>query len=86
MKNYLTRLLSEKGIPMDHSFLIPSDSPFGNHLIPMDVVIEFISCLDLETQLQIKWRLVKIDFNNGDILHFLEYLCKGMVQLKFPQG
>lgn len=81
--NYLKTLLYEKGISMDHSFLIPSDNIFGNHIVPLDVVVEFISSLDLETQLHIKWTLVKIDFNNGDVLSYLEYICKGMVTLNF---
>lgn len=81
--NYLKTLLYEKGISMDHSFLIPSDNIFGNHIVPLDVVVEFVSSLDLDTQLNIKWTLVKIDFNNGDILSYLEYICKGMVNLKF---
>jgi len=83
MKSYLRTLLYEKGISMNHSFLIPSDNLFGNHIVPIDVIVEFISNLDLDTQLHIKWTLVKIDFNNGDILSYLEFICKGMVELKF---
>jgi hypothetical protein len=83
MKSYLNTLLNEKGISMDHSFVIPSDSPFGNHIVPVDVIVEFISSLDLDTQLHIRWTLVKIDFENGNILQYLEYICKGMVNIKF---
>jgi len=83
MESYIRTLLYEKGISLEHSFLIPSDDIFGNHIVPVEVVVEFISSLNKETQLHIKWTLVKIDFNNGDILSYLEYICKGMVNLKF---
>lgn len=83
MKNYLNTLIAEKGISAQHLFTIQSDSVFGDHFVPLEVVIEFISALDKQTQLHIKWTLVKIDFQNGDILQYLEYICKGMVQVNF---
>jgi hypothetical protein len=82
-RNYLTVLLKEKGISLEHTFEIPSDSIWGNHLVPMEVVIEFIESLDKPTQSKIKETLVMIDFKNGNVLHYMEYITKGMVQLKF---
>lgn len=82
-RNYLTLLLKEKGISLQHTFEIPSDSLFGNHFVPMEVVLEFIESLDNQTQSKIKETLVLIDFKNGNVLHYLEYITKGMVQLKF---
>ena len=82
-RNYLTTLLKEKGISLEHTFEIPSDSLFGNHLVPMEVVLEFIESLDNQTQSKIKETLVLIDFKNGNVLHYMEYITKGMVQLKF---
>jgi hypothetical protein len=82
-KNYLTTLLKEKGVSLEHTFEIPSDSPFGNHFVPMEVVLEFIESLDNQTQRKIKETLVLIDYKNGNVLHYMEYITKGMVQLKF---
>lgn len=82
-RNYLTLLLKEKGISLQHTFEIPSDSLFGNHFVPMEVVFEFIESLDNQTQSKIKETLVLIDFKNGNVLHYMEYITKGMVQLKF---
>ena len=82
-RNYLTTLLKEKGISLQHTFEIPSDSIFGNHFVPMEVVLEFIESLDNQTQSKIKETLVLIDFKNGNVLHYMEYITKGMVQLKF---
>jgi len=82
-RNYLTLLLKEKGISLQHTFEIPSDSLFGNHFVPMEVLLEFIESLDNQTQSKIKETLVLIDFKNGNVLHYMEYITKGMVQLKF---
>ena len=82
-RNYLNLLLKEKGISLQHTFEIPSDSIFGNHFVPMEVVLEFIESLDNQTQSKIKETLVLIDFKNGNVLHYMEYITKGMVQLKF---
>ena len=80
---YIRTLLEEKGISLNHTFEIESDGVFGNHYVPMEVLIEFIDSLSPTIQGQIKTKLVMIDFKNGNILHFLEYLSKGMVQVKF---
>ena len=78
-------LLSEKGISTEHTFEIKSEGMFGNHFVPIEVVIEFILSLDRPTQEQIVKTLVMIDFKNGNVLHFLEYITKGMVQLQFSE-
>jgi len=82
-RNYLTLLLTEKGISLEHTFEIHTDNLFGNHFVPMSVVFEFIESLDKTTQNKIKETLVLIDFKNGNVLHYLEYITKGMVQLNF---
>jgi hypothetical protein len=76
-------MIIEKGISTEHTFEIKSESVFGGHFVPMEVLIEFISSLDKPTQEQILKTLIMIDFKNGNILHFLEYITKGMVQLQF---
>ena len=83
---YLQRLLSEKGISPNHTFIIKSDSIFGENFVPLEVVVEFIESLDPNTQIQIKKTLIEIDFKNGNVLHFLEYITKGMVELQFPKN
>lgn len=80
---YIKTLLEEKGISLNHTFEVESDGVFGNQYVPMEVLIEFIDSLSPTIQGQIKNKLVMIDFKNGNVLHFLEYLSKGMVQVKF---
>ena len=81
LKDYLHTLLTEKGISDEHIFTIKSDSLYGNHIVPLDVLIEFIENLDPITQGKIRETLVKIDFRNGSVLQYLEFLTKGMIQL-----
>ncbi len=82
---YVSRLLTEKGISTEYTLEIPSDGLFGNHFVPLSVVIEFIESLDVQTQHHIKETLIRIDFSNGNILHYLEFLTKGMVKVQFTQ-
>ena len=52
----------------------------------MEVVIEFIETLSPSVQEQIRKTLVKIDFKDGNVLHFLEYISKGVVELQFSEN
>ncbi|MBK9300935.1 MAG: hypothetical protein IPN14_10075 [Bacteroidetes bacterium] len=83
MKDYLRRLLDEKGVSQDYVFTIDTDDYWGHHIIPMEVLIEFIDNMDPRTQTQIKQKLVLIDFKNGDVLHFLEFITRKMVEVQF---
>ena len=85
-KTLLRTLLKEKGVPEDYTFEIQSDGSFGNHYVPMEVVIEFIDSLEPPLQYVIQRKLRTIDFRNGDILHFLQYITKGMVELQFSEN
>ena len=80
LRQYITTLLTEKGISLEHIFEIKSDGVFGNHYVPLGVLMEFIESLDHRLQSQIRCKLIRIDFNNGNVLHFLEYLIKMMIQ------
>ena len=82
-EKYLRTLLNEKGISEDYVFTIDTDDFWGHHIIPMEVVIEFIDNLDTNTQTKIKDTLVMIDFKNGDILHYLEFITRKMIDYQF---
>jgi hypothetical protein len=85
-KTFLKTLLEGKGISEEHTFEIKSDGIYGNHHVPMEVVIEFIDSLELPLQYVIRRKLMRIDFKNGDILNFLQYITKGMVELQFSEN
>jgi|GEM_PF-1827678 hypothetical protein len=80
IRHYITTLLNEKGISLEHTFEIKSDGIFGNHCVPLPVLLEFIESLDRRLQDQIRLKLIRIDYNNGNVLHFLEYLTNMMIQ------
>lgn len=72
---YLRTLISEKGREPDAVLNVKGH--FGltyNHLI------EFIENQDQSIKSQIKDTLVKIDFQNGNVFHFLDHLLQGMIK------
>lgn len=85
ISQYLITLLTEKGIDLGYNFKIKSDSVFGDHIIPLMVLVEFIESLDPNSQKKIRETLVRIDFQNGNILHFFKFMAEGMVKLKFTE-
>ena len=77
MKNYLNTLLSEKGISTE-KVLEVEGGEWGTNFIPVSTVGDFINNLDAQTQSKIKANFIKIDFYNGDVMNFINYIAKGM--------
>lgn len=74
MKNYLNNLISEKSnISMDT--LIEVEGNSGTNVMTVGVVVEHILIAPKSEQDAIKNMLVKIDFHNGDVLHFFKHLA-----------
>jgi len=74
MKQYLTNLITEKGFSTDDH--INLEGHFG---LTWDMLIDFIEQAP-EYHKSIRTMLVKIDFQNGDVFHYLTHLAKGMVE------
>jgi len=51
---------------------------FGDNYIPLECIIEQIKMFDSDTKKNVKNTLIKIDFCNGDILHFFKYIGEKM--------
>ena len=77
MKRYLTDLLTEKGITGDISNEMNVDGHFG---LTYEMQIDFICEADLNTQATIRNTFVKIDFLNGDVKHYWDYITQGMLK------
>ena len=75
MKNYLTTLIEEKGTSVKNEIAIQ-----GHFGLTWEMLIDYIESTDSKTKAQIKTTLVKIDFLNGDIFHFLSYCANGMIK------
>tara|TARA_R110002153_G_scaffold71682_3_gene187822 strand:+ start:1413 stop:1646 length:234 start_codon:yes stop_codon:yes gene_type:complete len=71
---YLNTLISEKNINTETIFEVEGES--GTNFIPLAVVIEYISTMPESMQDKVRTQLVKIDFHNGNVLNFFEYIAK----------
>lgn len=75
MRAYLTNLITEKGRELDDEIQIE-----GHIGLTWEMLIDFICQPELSGHHKaIRDTLVKIDFLNGDVLHYLTHLAKGMV-------
>lgn len=71
--------IEEKEIDQDRLFDFVEDGQA--HIMPAGVVVEFVrDSLDPENQAKVKETLVKIDYHNGDVYHFLEHLAHGIAK------
>ena len=79
IKTYLELLVGEKsGISMETP--IEVEGPSGTNFMNVGVICEHIVIAPKQEQDDIKKMLVKIDFNNGDILHFFTYLAQAIAR------
>ena len=72
MKNYLNNLLNEKNISKE-TILKAEGTEWGTNFIPMHTIIDFMCAQSKETQNKMRMNLVKLDFNNADVMHFFQY-------------
>ncbi|MCM3773992.1 hypothetical protein ACTHPB_27760 [Priestia megaterium] len=79
-KKWLQTLVEEKGLSYE-CFTVKHEEFI--HFIEMDYLIDFLSGLDKEMQDTIKTTLVKIDFMNGDVMHFLDHCATGYIQVVY---
>jgi len=73
---WLDTFISEKNIDLETRFEV--EGPSGTNSMPVASVIEQIKAFPVEIQATVKANIVKIDFMNGDVLHFLEYVAQKM--------
>ena len=73
MKDYLTKLIEEKGKSLDDEIALE-----GHFSLTYEMLVDFIESAK-EYHKQIRDTLVKIDFKNGDVFHYLNHLAAGMV-------
>jgi hypothetical protein len=72
--------LEEKGIT---GMMLEVEHEGMKHFIEHEVLIDFIKSLPALQKRKIKDTFVMIDFKNGDCLHFLNHLAKGMVSITY---
>jgi hypothetical protein len=73
IKKYLNDLISEKsGIDMETTLEI--EGPSGLNIMPLQVLVDAIVQAPANEQKGIRNMLVRIDFNNGDVLDYFRHL------------
>ena len=74
MRNYLENLITEKGVSLETEIEI--DGHIGlTYQMLVDYIVEM-----KPYHKEIRKTLVMIDFKNGDVFHYLDYLTKGMLK------
>ena len=71
---WLDTFISEKELDLDYTFEIEGDD-WGMNWIPLQCVIDEIKNAPATERDAIKKTIVKIDFVNGDVMHFFEHLA-----------
>lgn len=75
---WLDTLVSEKGI--DPEVIMEIEGPSGTNYMPIKIVLDGIKNTGAREQEAIRNMLVKIDFNNGDVVHYFKHLAKALAQ------
>ncbi len=80
-KKWLSVFISEKDI--DREMMLEVEHNGDIHFVSVGVLESFICRMDKETLRNIKNTILKIDYVNGDVLHFFKYMAKGMLVATF---
>lgn len=76
MANYIETLLDEKGISLEDTLLEKE----GNIGLTIKMLIDFIYSMPVNIKRQIENTFRKIDFLNGDVMNYVNFLAKGMIK------
>lgn len=79
-KDWFNTFIDEKELNREHVFKIKHEGTL--HLMEFENLVDSILALPAEYQKKIKDKIVKIDFINGDVLHYLKYVAEGLVKYK----
>ena len=73
-KNWLDTFIDEKDLPMEDTFTIDKNGTMN--IMSYKTIYEHMLIANDQEQEQIKNMIVKIDYMNGNILNFFQYLGK----------
>ena len=74
--NWLATFITEKGI--DTEEVITIDGPSGLNMIPVACLVDAMNQAPRNEQAGIKAMIVKIDFMNGDVMHYFKHLAQAI--------
>ena len=73
---WLDTFLSEKGIDLDTPITV--EGSWGPNYMTVENVVDAMKATSAGEQNAIKTTFVKIDFANGDVMHFIKHLAKAI--------
>lgn len=73
---WLDTFLTEKGIDLEATMDVVGKS--GLNIIPVGVLVDHIKAAPEHEQAAIKTTIVRIDFLNGDVLHFFKHIAQAI--------
>ena len=73
---WLDTLVEEKGLDTETRMDVEGD--MGTNSIPLGCLMDAIKTAPANEQASIKTTLVKIDFMNGDVMHFFNHLAQAI--------
>ena len=73
-KNWIDTFIDEKDLPMEDTFTIDKNGTMN--IMSYKTIYEHILIANDQEQEKIKNMIVKIDYMNGNILNFFQYLGK----------
>lgn len=75
-KKWLDTFIDEKGIDLEQGFTVPG--PSGHNHMTYQNVIDVMKQAPKHEQNGIKDMIVRIDFRNGDVTHYLRHLAQAI--------
>jgi len=76
MTQYIETLLKEKNISLD-TYILENEGNFG---LTIKMLVDFIYSMPVSIKKQVENTFRKIDFLNGDVMNYINFLAKGMIQ------
>mgnify|MGYP003625564276 FL=1 len=80
MRNYLNALVEEKGLDLEATIIEAETTEWGTNFIPLGCVIDYIMESGASNQAAVRDTLVKIDFANGNVMHFFKHVASFMAK------
>jgi len=76
MTLYIETLLEEKNISLD-TYILENEGNFG---LTIKMLVDFIYSMPVSIKKQVENTFRKIDFLNGDVMNYINFLAKGMIK------
>lgn len=80
-QRWLERFIEEKELNLDHEFVFTKEG--NTHFMSLEFLVELMFKAPKHEQEQIKNKIVYIDFKNGDVMHFFNFLAGAYIKTNY---